>query len=128
MINRTDSYAFDTAPRLSNDKTYVIPAGELSLLAILNSSALTWFIHAATGVPFGGFLNTHKQFMETVPIPAAPPADREALEALVDRILKARQENPAADVSAQEREIDDRVYRLYGLSKDGIKVVEDARR
>ena len=41
-------------------------------------------------------------------------------------ILKANQANPAADVSAQEREIDDRVYRLYGLSKDEIKIVEDS--
>jgi hypothetical protein len=29
-----------------------------------------------------------------------------------------------ADVSAHEREIDDRIYRLYGLSKDEIKIVE----
>ena len=58
-------------------------------------------------------------------IPAAPPSERAALEAQVDRILKAKRANPAADVSAQEREIDDRVYRLYGLSKDEIKIVED---
>ena len=43
-----------------------------------------------------------------------------------DRILKAKRANPAADVAALEREIDDRVYRLYGLSKDEIKIVEEA--
>jgi hypothetical protein len=47
-------------------------------------------------------------------------------EDLVDRILKATQANPTADVSAQEREIGDGVYRLYGLSKDEIKLVEEA--
>jgi hypothetical protein len=41
-------------------------------------------------------------------------------------ILKANQANPAADVSAQEREIDDRVYRLYGLTPEDIKILEDA--
>ena len=46
-------------------------------------------------------------------------------EGPVDRILKAKQANPAADVLAQEREIDDLVYRLYGLSKEEIKIVED---
>jgi adenine-specific DNA-methyltransferase len=44
----------------------------------------------------------------------------------VDRIPKTKRANPAADISAQEREIDDRVYRLYGLSKDEIRMVEDS--
>jgi hypothetical protein len=43
-----------------------------------------------------------------------------------DRILKTKRANPAAVLSAQEQEIDDRVYRLYDLSKDEIKIVEDA--
>jgi len=41
-----------------------------------------------------------------------------AIVGMAERIL-------AADTSALEREIDDRVYRLYGLSKDEIKIVED---
>jgi hypothetical protein len=46
----------------------------------------------------------------------------------VDRILKAKRANPVADVSAQEREIDDRVYRLYGLSRNEIKILKDTAR
>lgn len=34
--------------------------------------------------------------------------------------------NPAADTTALEREIDARVYRLYGLTAEEIKIVEDA--
>jgi hypothetical protein len=49
-----------------------------------------------------------------------------SLRGLPDRILKAERANPAADISAQEREIDDRVYRLYGLDKDEIKTVEES--
>jgi hypothetical protein len=43
-----------------------------------------------------------------------------------DPTLKTKQANPAAVLSAQERETDDRVFRLYDLSKDEIKIVEDA--
>jgi len=39
-------------------------------------------------------------------------------------ILQTKQANPAADVSAQQREIDDRAYRLYGLTREEIKIVE----
>jgi hypothetical protein len=49
-----------------------------------------------------------------------------SLAGLPARILKAKRANLAADRSAQEREIDDRVYRLYGLTKEEIKIAEEA--
>jgi adenine-specific DNA-methyltransferase len=39
-----------------------------------------------------------------------------------DRIPKAKR----ADTAALEREIDERVYRLYGLTAEEIKLVEEA--
>jgi len=39
-----------------------------------------------------------------------------------DRILKAKR----ADTAALEREIDERVYRLYGLTAEEIRIVEEA--
>ena len=36
-------------------------------------------------------------------------------------ILKARRSDGAADTVALEREIDERVYRLYGLTAEEIK-------
>jgi hypothetical protein len=46
---------------------------------------------------------------------------------LVERILAAKRANPSADTSALEREIDQRVYHLYGLTEDEIKIVEEER-
>ena len=40
-------------------------------------------------------------------------------------ILKAKRANAAADTSALEREIDERVYRLYDLTPDEIRIVEE---
>jgi len=45
---------------------------------------------------------------------------------LVDRILAAQQKHPATDTSALEREIDQQVYALYGLTREEIKIVEAA--
>jgi hypothetical protein len=50
------------------------------------------------------------------------------LEGLVGRILKAKKGNGAADVRALEREIDQRVCALSGLTPDEIKIVEDSTR
>jgi len=43
----------------------------------------------------------------------------------LDRILAAKQRDAGADVSALEREIDQLVYALYGLTPEEIKIVED---
>lgn len=45
---------------------------------------------------------------------------------LVERILVQKAVNSAADTSALEREIDELVYRLYGLTADEVKLVEGA--
>jgi len=39
----------------------------------------------------------------------------------------AKRADPEADVSAWEREIDERVYRLYGLTQEEIAIVEGVR-
>jgi len=44
----------------------------------------------------------------------------------VDRILSAKQADGSADVRDLEQEIDERVYRLYGLTKDEINFVEES--
>ena len=45
---------------------------------------------------------------------------------IVERILPVKQRDAEADTSALEREIDELVYALYGLTKEEIKLVEGA--
>ena len=45
-------------------------------------------------------------------------------ECRVDRIRARKARDAAADVSALEREIDELVYALYGLTPEEIKIVE----
>jgi hypothetical protein len=40
--------------------------------------------------------------------------------------LSAKQRDAGADVSALEREIDQQLYALYGLTPEEIKIVEEA--
>ena len=43
---------------------------------------------------------------------------------MVDRILAAKQRDPAADTRALEADIDRLVYALYGLTEEEIAIVE----
>ena len=46
------------------------------------------------------------------------------IEGLVTSIILAKQADPTADTSEQERAIDLMVYNLYGLTYDEVKVVD----
>ena len=45
---------------------------------------------------------------------------------MVDSILAAKESDPAADVSVLEREIDELVYALYGLTPEEKALVQAA--
>ena len=102
------------------------------LLALLNSRLLDYCWKRLSTPLRGGFFRYFTQFIEQLPIRpidfavASERAQHDAIVALVDRILKAKQANAAADTSALEREIDDLVYRLYGLTPDEIRLVEES--
>ena len=46
------------------------------------------------------------------------------IESLVDAILSAKKDIPAADTAALEQQIDCLVYRLYDLTEEEIRIVE----
>ncbi len=46
------------------------------------------------------------------------------IESLVDKILAAKKDNPQADVTALEKEIDQLVYKLYDLTEEEIRIIE----
>jgi hypothetical protein len=65
-------------------------------------------------------------YVGKIPIAAVPVEQQKPVEELVERILSAKQRDAGADVSALEREIDELVYGLYGLTRDEIKIVEES--
>ena len=102
------------------------------LLGLLNSLLLRWFFPHISAPFRGGFRSANKQFLTQLPIRLLKLSDvaervkHDAIVELVERILSAKAGDPAADTSALEREIDRRVYELYGLTEEEIAVVEGA--
>jgi hypothetical protein len=96
------------------------------LLAIINSSAVRFYWTNRFGDDRKTFPKIKGEYLKLSPIPAAPPEKQKAVERLVDRILAAKAQDARSDVSALEREIDELVYALYGLTPEEIKIVEGA--
>jgi hypothetical protein len=88
----------------------------LYLLGVLNSSAIWDYAKARLTVlgdaDKGGRLRFFRQFVEQIPIPNAPAADRTTIADLVQHCLDLK----SVGYEEYEREINERVARLYGLS------------
>ena len=103
--------------------------------AVVNSKVAFWFTRQVFATKQGGFYDFEPRYSSQWPIPAATPAQQKPVEQLVERILSAKQRDvglrsrasspqAGADVSAWERELDELVYALYGLTPEEIKLVE----
>ncbi len=127
-IARESRFALDFSGIHPLKTVFSIASSECFLLGVLNSKAAWHFLKntcSSLGDPEkGGRLLMQAIYLETLPIPAATPEDQLVVANLVNRILAAKEAYPAADTSAMEREIDEIVYRLYGLTPDEIAIVE----
>jgi hypothetical protein len=96
------------------------------LLGVMNSAVLWYFIKSTSNPYAHSYYYFKTKYLErfSIPVPTKPVHDR--IVALVDRILATKQRDADANTSASEREIDELVYALYGLTPEEIKIVEGA--
>ncbi|MCI5829952.1 MAG: Eco57I restriction-modification methylase domain-containing protein [Spirochaetia bacterium] len=90
------------------------------LLAIMNSKYAAVLLTNQRG----GDYHIYPEHIRNIPIPTATVAQQEPIIALVDKILVAKKQDPKADTLALEAQIDQLVYKLYGLTQEEIAVVE----
>lgn len=95
------------------------------LLGLLNSKLAFFYLkekYPASSYNLGTTFT--KDMINNLPIPAFSEERSAEMILVVDRIVAAKKANPAADTSALEREIDQQVYALYGLTPEEIAIVE----
>ncbi len=97
------------------------------VLALLNSRLYFLWLYFK-GKRKGEMLELYQKPLSDIPIKRIAPDEQKPFIKLVDRILVAKRQNPGADTTALEQEIDDLVYRLYGLTEAEKKIVEENTR
>lgn len=101
------------------------------LCAILNSRLAFFFIKQKhTTNDYCGGINFTKDMFNSFPIPRItesnqPTADK--IIALVEEILKAKEQDSSSSTQELEKEIDSLVYTLYNLTDEEIKIIEEGR-
>lgn len=120
------------------------------LLSLLNSKLISFYIkqsYSALGIDGG--INFSAEIIEQLPIPKTTPTQQQPFITLVDQILSAKQNPPSPpfvkggnntnsplergqgvcnDTSALEKQIDEMVYKLYGLTPEEIAIIEGGKK
>jgi len=97
------------------------------ITSILNSNLITYFFSKflSTDTLQGTYSSIYPDDLRQIPIKRGFVQEKNII-AKVDQILSLKKDNPEADTSALEKEIDFMVYELYGLSEEEIKIVEES--
>ena len=103
------------------------------ILGLLNSSTLNFYIQHHSSKFQNGYFSYAKRFLELTPIKKVDKQDQTVFEAIVDKILiLTHSEDFLINQKKQllrkqlESQIDQMVYKLYGLTENEIKIVENS--
>lgn len=96
------------------------------LIGILNSKLESfWLIRKYNSQAMSGeAINVSTPVVENLPLPDLSENDKQDIINLVNKILTAKKADSSADTTEWEKLIDQKVYELYGLTEDEIKIVE----
>jgi len=100
------------------------------IIGFLCSSFTFYFVLNNADKTGAGDVMLNVQSFEKIPVPPISQSNDsivKQIEALVDIILAAKKQNPQADTSEWENEIDKLVYRLYDLTEEEVKIIEGGR-
>jgi hypothetical protein len=125
-IYEHQSFTWDTTGFYCANTCYFIPTKEKWLAGLLNSRAVEWFYSMVSNKVRGGYMRAFTDYMRQIPVPAASAVERAGLDKLVNRISNTKGGASSTEEAAVEREIDDRIYRLFALTPDEIKIIEDS--
>ena len=135
-------FAFDSGGHYGANTVYFLPTENRQLLGLLNSRLALFFFQqtcAALEGPAEAYLRFFGQYLEGFPVclPEETSRRHNTMESLVDQAESLRQSQFTATTSlertalqrqieATDRQIDELVYKLYDLTDDEIRIVEEA--
>ena len=118
-------FSLDVDGNFLNDKCFILSGEKLYyLVAFLNSKVFRFCFSDAFPELQGNSKEIKKFILETIPVNEI--FDETPFIEKVSEILTLKKQNPLADATPLEQEIDKMVYELYGLTEDEIKIVENA--
>lgn len=93
-------------------------------MAILNSKLATFYhFNSSPKATKGAFPKILVEDIKTFPLPNVSSSQQLNIIKLVDKIISLKEQGK--DSSKQENEIDELVYKLYNITNDEIRIIEN---
>ncbi len=74
----------------------------------------------------GGAYTLKAATIEAMPIPDSTPEQQQPIIDLVNTILETKRQDPKADTSVEEKQVDQLVYNLYGITDEEKQLIEQS--
>ncbi|WP_460194626.1 Eco57I restriction-modification methylase domain-containing protein [Thermosynechococcus sp. FA-CM-4201] len=114
------TFAFDRNGLFVNNALHIIAGADEYVTSILNSSIGWYYLKKLCTDLQNGYLQAYKENLEKIPIPNPTLEDRTILERLVQQCISAKGQG----VDQWEREIDQIVAKLYGLTPEEMQIIK----
>ncbi len=120
---------FDTSKTFCGNTAYFFPTDDLFFLGLFNSSTIAFWASKTLAIFQGDTFRFFAQNVSQIPVLRGDDAAKERLRKVTATILAKVHADPAADISTEERKINEIVYEMYGLSNKERELIEnDIRR
>ncbi len=124
-LSDKQKFTLDLTGLYANNTIFFMTGENLEyLLAILNSQLAKWYFDIIATTSGMGTNRWLKYKIEQMPIKNCSNEIQILFNEKVTQILTLKKQDPNADTSVLEAEIDRMVYELYGLTEEEIAVVE----
>jgi adenine-specific DNA-methyltransferase len=117
-------FIFEDREMYCNDSMWFIPSDDKVLLGILNSKIGWWLISKYCTAIQNGYQLIWKYFSQ-IPIAKGDESVRIKVEGLVNEIIESKKNNPLANTTDIETQINQLVYQLYDLTAEEIEIIEN---
>ncbi|MEO0173616.1 MAG: Eco57I restriction-modification methylase domain-containing protein [candidate division WOR-3 bacterium] len=130
----TQQFAFCLTPKgmyVLDSMAFMVGNNLRFLIGVLNSRPIDYYVKTYVHqYADKGFLLSN-QYVERIPIPKISESQQKPIVDLVDKILSLTQspdyetnKQKREEVKAIEKQIDEIVYKLYGLTEEEVKLIE----
>lgn len=96
------------------------------ILGLLNSKLLNWYYVQKFTNGSSLTVNISKTYLDQLPIKNVNETDQKVIVNLIDEVLEKQKDDPSYEPVLELDAINKAVYRLYGLSVEEIKTIEEA--
>ncbi|MFN7488182.1 MAG: class I SAM-dependent DNA methyltransferase [Chryseotalea sp.] len=122
-ICKRPEFSLDNRMSYTNQKCFIITHFTLTFLGVLNSSLFFFLFKSILPKLRGDYFEPSYVYLKDFPV-----IDDESQEItnLVRQCLSIKEKNPDEDITNLENQIDQLVYKLYDLTEEEIKIVENS--